>query len=179
MGECLDIIRNMVLLIILILAAYDDLRYGKIRNAIILPAVLNGIIIEIIQSPYKGLLSEAKALSVMFAIAFVLYLIGFIGVGDGKLLLAVAALKGLPFSLGVTIYAILICALINVYYIIKNKSFSESWKRFADNIKGMFLSLKLNKSEAKVNLPAVFALAVFIGTAVEWVVPFIDTLFIR
>lgn len=175
----MDIIRNIILFIILILAAYDDLRYGKIRNAITLPATLNGVIIEIIQTSYKGLLTEAKALSVMFAIVFLLYLFGFIGAGDGKLLLAITALKGLPFSLGVTIYAILIGALISVYYNLKDKSFSDSWKRFVNNIKEIFLTMKINKTTEKAKIPVKFAIAIFIGTAVEWVVPFIDTMFKR
>jgi prepilin peptidase CpaA len=115
----------------------------------------------------------------MFAIVFLLYLFGFIGAGDGKLLLAITALKGLPFSLGVTIYAILIGALISVYYNLKDKSFSDSWKRFVNNIKEIFLTMKINKTTEKAKIPVKFAIAIFIGTAVEWVVPFIDTMFKR
>lgn len=162
------IVRYILLIILLSIALYDDIKRGKISNKITISALILGIILSLFHSSFSDIGKIIKELLFMFVIVFILYVLRFIGAGDAKLLLAIAALLDAPFAIGVTVYAILIGAIITIF-MKKDESIVDSVKRFINNIKSFFLVKKIIKDENKKAVK--FAIPVAIACCIEYVLP--------
>jgi len=171
MNNYFDIIVFCILVILLIMALYTDIREQKITNKVTVPAIVSGIILSTVQGLLPGLGKTLKDLLVMFAVVFALFALKFIGAGDGKLLLAIAALKGLSYSIGVTVYAVFIGAIMTIF-MARDKSLKISFKAFINDIKNIFLSRKITMENSKEKKAVKFAIPVSIACLIEWILPF-------
>ncbi|HNY13549.1 MAG TPA: A24 family peptidase [Candidatus Wallbacteria bacterium] len=92
---------DIILFSILFISLYTDLKSGKIYNWVTLPAMAGGLLLNFMISgqatAYAGLLNSVYGILVALIIFVLPYLIGALGGGDVKLLMAIGALKGYVF----------------------------------------------------------------------------------
>lgn len=92
----LEAIESSLLIVLLLAAAWWDLRHRRVPNALTVPFLLAGLVIASLQGPGELAIRVAWMLVVLIA-GFVLYLGRVVGGGDAKFVAAIAALKGAGF----------------------------------------------------------------------------------
>jgi len=85
---------QMLLGILVAVAAVFDIRYRRIPNWLVLAGIIVGFSWNVYSSGWTGLLRAAEGLGLGFVLYFPLYLIRARGAGDVKLLAAVGAITG-------------------------------------------------------------------------------------
>ncbi|MGI5818073.1 MAG: A24 family peptidase [Armatimonadota bacterium] len=86
--------------LLVLIAAYTDIRWGKIFNAITVPFALLGLTLNTVGGGLEGLLLSLGGIGAGFALWLVSNFLGRImGGGDIKLLMALGALMGAGFML--------------------------------------------------------------------------------
>jgi prepilin peptidase CpaA len=95
-------------------AAWCDLRYRRIPNAITLPAVLVALCLHTLTHSWTGL--GFSLAGMVAAAAFVLpgYLLGFTGAGDVKLLAAVGALLAFPAAIFAALLSLILGGVLSI-----------------------------------------------------------------
>lgn len=84
----------LLLGIVLLIAAVNDLRFQKIPNLLTYPAMIAALAYHGVNGGFEGFLFSAKGLGLGMAILFPPYLMGGMGAGDAKLMGAVGAILG-------------------------------------------------------------------------------------
>lgn len=92
---------DLVLIVVLLIAAITDYRFRKVPNIVTFPAILGGMAIAFLQGGFSVLSSSALGFFLGIALLFLPYAMGGIGAGDVKLLGAIGAIKG-PWFVFVT-----------------------------------------------------------------------------
>lgn len=85
---------QILLGILVAIAAVFDIRYRRIPNWLVLAGIIVGFSWNVYSSGWSGLLHAAEGLGLGFILYFPLYLIRARGAGDVKLLAAVGAITG-------------------------------------------------------------------------------------
>jgi prepilin peptidase CpaA len=95
------------------LAVYTDVRWGKIFNALTLPALLVGLALNSAVGGWSGALLSAEGIALGFALFVVSAFFGrILGGGDIKLLMAIGALQGPYFLAWALFYTVLVGAVL-------------------------------------------------------------------
>lgn len=92
----MEVVRTIALVGILAAAITTDVRCGKIHNWLTVPAMALGVGLSAFSGP-KVLLDSVLGLGAGLALAMILMTAFRVGGGDGKLLMAVGAIKGINF----------------------------------------------------------------------------------
>jgi prepilin peptidase CpaA len=85
---------QILLGILVAIAAVFDIRYRRIPNWLVLAGIIVGLAWNVYSSGWSGLLRASEGLGLGFILYFPLYLIRARGAGDVKLLAAVGAIAG-------------------------------------------------------------------------------------
>lgn len=83
-----------VVVVFTLVAAISDVRTKRLPNWLTVPALVCGIIFQVVTAGWAGLLTALAGFAVGFSILFVLWLIGGSGGGDVKLMGALGAWLG-------------------------------------------------------------------------------------
>ena len=87
-------IADYILIVVLGAAVFSDLKFRKVWNWLTFSAMLLGLVAAYPAKGGIGLIDSLSGLSFMLAVGLIVYLIGFIGAGDAKLLAGIGALAG-------------------------------------------------------------------------------------
>ncbi len=87
-------IADYVLIVVLVVAVYSDLRFRKVWNWLTFSAIIVGLPLAWCASGVPGLVVSLKGLGLMLLVGLVGYFTGFIGAGDSKLLAGIGSLAG-------------------------------------------------------------------------------------
>src|SRR3982751_114936 len=156
-------IRDYVLVLLVTLASLFDLRLGKIPNALTYPACIFGLGLAITTWSWNALSSSFLGLVIGFVPFFGLYLIGGLGGGDVKLMAAVGALMGYPFTLNALITSILVGGLIALLLVIWEGKLWQAVRFLAATIGRVFIpGLHREPLAARQNVP--FGVAICLGS---------------
>lgn len=153
---------NIILIILLIICAYTDLIYRKIYNFVTFPAIILGIIINIIYYGIYGLKQSVIGVIVGTFFLFVFFLLGGIGAGDIKFLAAVGSLKGWEFVIIGGLYGAVVGGIIGIIMLLVKKRFVKSIKKIY-NFFVLLITLKTPvpiPSENSIFLPYGFFLSI-------------------
>lgn len=90
-------ILDLLLIAVLLVSIYTDLRFQKIYNALIFPAAVVTLAIHLIQNNFYGLIFSLKGMLFGLGLFFIPFVLGGLGAGDVKLLALVGAVKGSEF----------------------------------------------------------------------------------
>jgi prepilin peptidase CpaA len=112
---------NLLLILLLSICVFTDLRERKIYNAVLLPFFCIGMIINILSSGLSGLEQSFLGMIVGLGILFVPYLLGGMGAGDVKLLAVIGAVKGMMFVLMAAFYMALAGGILALLVILFHK----------------------------------------------------------
>lgn len=113
---------DIILIALVLGAVYTDLRARRVPNWQTMPALVLGLGLNALVGGFDGLLSSLIAASMVLGLLLIPWLLGGLGAGDVKLLMAVGALKGSPFILWALSYAAIAGGLLAIVLIIKRKS---------------------------------------------------------
>jgi prepilin peptidase CpaA len=90
-----NIVMALLLIPLVIMISYMDIRYRRIPNKLVLAMLLSGLTINTIFGGSRGLLLSLGGLGLSFGIMLLLHLFGTMGAGDVKLFAAIGAVNGL------------------------------------------------------------------------------------
>ena len=108
---------------LLILASYQDIKTGKIKNQLNGSFALLGVALFLFE---HGFSDETwvylKEIGLIFMLCLLFFFLRFISGGDGKLFIAISTLMGFRFTIGVFTYSIILGAIVEIgLYILKKK----------------------------------------------------------
>lgn len=155
-----------ICLAVSLLAAFTDMKSRKVRNILVLPALLTGLLWNTTHGGFSGM-QDAFLGAVLPLILFPFYIIRMLGAGDIKLLMALGAWLGLNNSLSLTAFSIICGGVMALGIIMIQQNGWRRLKRLHNYLQVCFLSGKLlpyQDSEQMLTDDALpFALAVVGG----------------
>jgi len=147
-----------------IAAAYTDLRWGKIFNALTLPFALLGLTLNSIGGGWEGFLLSIEGLGLGFGLWLLSSFLGRImGGGDIKLLMAFGALQGPGFLLLTLLYGALVGGIMALVVALRRGILVKTFKSLGAS---MYLRaacgapMAVSEGAGEVRLPYAIALAV-------------------
>jgi prepilin peptidase CpaA len=156
---------NICTFLLLVLCAYWDVKCRRIPNWATLPGIALGLGLNGLFLGWHGLKTSGLGLLVGFGALLVLFVLGWMGGGDVKLMAAVGALKGYPFVVSALFYSLLVGVVIGVAMLIWNRKTLRTLKNMFYVI-GSRVSKSIPKQdidrEQTQKLP--FGLAIVLGT---------------
>ena len=157
----------IILLIILLPAVVFDYRFHKIPNVISLSGWIIGPVLYLVSDALPGVSSSVYGFLLIFAFAFPLYVLRWMGAGDVKLMAGVGAIVGIEYAPTVFMGIVISGAVIGVIMLLHSKLFKNSFQRYGAML-GVSLALKKpmyfepNEQEQKVVVP--YAIPIAVGT---------------
>ncbi|SEM94119.1 prepilin peptidase CpaA [Mesobacillus persicus] len=158
---------SFILVLVLIISFFTDIKSRKILNIITLPTIIFGIIFNIYTGGVEGFFISGKGLLVGLGLLLIPYLLGGMGAGDVKLLTAIGALMGSSFVFYSFIYSALIGGAIALVLICKQKDFWQSMKKLLFNFtffRGNLGSMVIDKNEKASRISFPYGVAIVLGT---------------
>ena len=118
-----------------------DIAGYKIKNNVVLPAIIMGLVCGTIQS---SLLDSIYGMLIPLVL-FPLYALKMLGAGDVKALCAIGAILGFKLSVMTMLLTFISGGVIALVFMLFNKNFVERFKRLFDYLKISFLTRKIEK----------------------------------
>jgi len=143
-------------------AAWCDLQYRRIPNALTLPSVVVALCLHTVTHGVPGLLLSLGGMVVAAALVLPGYALGFTGAGDVKLLAAVGALLALPAALYAALLSLVLGGLLSVLLSVWRRNLSGLLK----NTWGMGRWLAVRATGAPVAAPAASGKGIPLGVAI-------------
>lgn len=148
---------DIILYLFLAVSIFTDIKYRKIFNSITFPVIILGLGMNFIYFGIAGLKDACLGLLAGFVFLFVFYIIGWMGAGDVKFMMAVGSLKGHNFVLMGGVYGAIIAGIAAIIILLFKKRFKLAIHRI---FKGFVLFSVLKNKESlnfeddkKINLP--------------------------
>ena len=101
----------MLLVVMLAVFGYTDVKERKVYNSRVLPAFIISVIAGVLT---QGIINTITGMIVIFAITLTAFVIGIIGGGDVKLLTACGALIGVSDAVNLLRYSVMVGAVVGI-----------------------------------------------------------------
>ncbi|TDL73866.1 prepilin peptidase [Rhodococcus qingshengii] len=157
---------NIILIIVLIICLFTDIKSRKILNTVTLPAIIFGLVINIFYTGFDGFMYSGRGFLVGLSLLLVPYMLGGMGAGDVKLMAAIGALMGTSFVFYSFIYTALIGGVLAIVLIFHKRGFMNTIKSFLfkvlffrSSIGSMIIS---NDKKSSISFP--YGVAIVLGT---------------
>ncbi|MBZ4686824.1 MAG: prepilin peptidase CpaA [Clostridia bacterium] len=138
----LNILADIILLILLGLCLYTDIREGKIYNKFIFPAFVAALILALMIEGISGLKISLMGAATGLAVMILPYFLGGMGAGDVKLLMVIGALKGAEFTFQAALATFIVGGVIAAAFI----TYRRQWKQTLSRLKAFFTVLPAYKN---------------------------------
>ncbi|ADG83646.1 A24 family peptidase [Thermincola potens] len=122
-------VNDLILVLLLTVCLYTDLKERKIYNKFVFPAIVFGLLYFTYIKGGSGLIFSLKGFGLGIALLFIPFALGGFGAGDVKLLGAVGALKGPAFVFAAFVLTALAGGLIALGFLICQGRFFITLKR--------------------------------------------------
>ena len=99
------IIKIILLLCIVSVSVYTDIKENKIKNKYLLVALILGLAISLLTGGIAGIKDSFLGIIVPFILLFLFFAMRMFGAGDIKLFCTIGAIMGLNFALNNIIYS--------------------------------------------------------------------------
>lgn len=169
MNEALWI--SLALVALLTPAVVTDLRHHRIPNLLVFPFWLAAPLLHLTLSGTDAALSSLGGLVLAFALAFPLWIVGWFGAGDVKLIAAVGALTGAqlvwPMLAAVALSGAGLAALALLWKGALGRAMERIWASLALTVasrRGVYIEAQ--GEDADIRLP--YAIAIACGTSLVW-----------
>jgi prepilin peptidase CpaA len=168
----MDLLKMAILIALLLLSVYYDLRFRKIPNTLLLSAFILSLIINIYSEGISGLLLSITGLLAGIALLIIPFSMGGIGAGDVKLLGIVGTLQGIHFVLYAFLSTALWGGVISILYLWYHKQLTHILKWIGDLLKQILRTITSNGmipvslqpiKPTKLSMP--YAVPILLGTA--------------
>jgi prepilin peptidase CpaA len=124
----------VILVIVLFICLFTDIKTRKILNIVTMPTVVFGVGYNVITKGIEGVLFSGTGFLFGLGLLIIPYLLGGMGAGDVKLMGAIGALMGASFVFHSFIYTALIGGLIALLLIFRARGFMFSIKYLLSNV---------------------------------------------
>ncbi|MBM7615828.1 A24 family peptidase [Alkaliphilus hydrothermalis] len=161
---------NYGLLIILIsMSLYTDWKTNKIKNVIVYPFMVVGLILNLVVGGWIGGLQSFYGIGIPIVLLLIFYIVGAMGAGDLKLFAAIGALMGKDFVLKTMVVSFISGGFIALGLMIIRKNGRQRLKYLINYICMTIISGKINgytqiKKDRDGKFP--FAVAIFTGVMI-------------
>jgi prepilin peptidase CpaA len=125
----LDLIPAATALVGALIAAVTDVTRFKVHNLLTLPLFVTGLIYHGLTGGAHGLAGSMLSAALGFAFLVTFYAMGGVGAGDVKLLAAIGAWLGMPFTFYVFLASALAAGVYAVVLIVLWGNLRETWAR--------------------------------------------------
>jgi len=115
---------DILLLTVLLLCLYTDIKFKKIYNAVTFPAIFAAVILNLYLYGLKGGAESIKGLLAGMALLFIPFVMGGMGAGDVKLLGVVGAFKGPEFVWIAFLAMAITGGVISLALMLRSKNFA-------------------------------------------------------
>ncbi len=161
-------VENSILLTLLISCLYTDLKARKIPNKITITAIIMGIVSNTYNNGILGMAFSVKGLVVGFLLLIIPFVIGGLGGGDVKLIMAIGAIMGDYFVIQSIIYTGIVGAIIALVLMIRYKRFNKL-KKVKEYLLSTVLLQKIQTIEDEEQpLYFPYGIAITIGTLIAF-----------
>lgn len=135
------IIRILICAVFLILINITDIKGFKIKNKVVLPTIIIGLIYGLISSSFFDSIYGMLIPLVLFP----LYALKMLGAGDVKALCAIGAVLGFKISVMTMLLTFVSGGIIALGFMLFNKNFVERFKNLFNYLKMSFFMKKIDK----------------------------------
>ncbi|MCF8010969.1 MAG: prepilin peptidase [Clostridiales bacterium] len=165
---------NILLLIVIIISLYTDLRSNKIYNKVVMPGVVLALGYHLLNSGLSGLLWSTQGMLLGMGLLIIPFVLGGMGAGDVKLLGFVGACGGPGFVWVAFLATALAGGVLALFVLFKNKQLisrlKTAWYTFLS-----FLGLAprvnvLGTIEARDTITFPYGIAITAGTLIAYLV---------
>ena len=162
-------IRILVLAVFLVLINMSDIKGYKIKNKIVFPTVIAGLVIGIITSAFLDSLYGMLIPLVLFP----LYALRMLGAGDVKALCAVGAIVGFDMSVKTMLLSFIAGGVIAFVFMLCNRNFKERFGNLFRYIKMCIITRSLSSYDFGGTEKSYFrfSYAITAGTILAYIVP--------
>lgn len=122
----MELLAKIILVVLLVLSVYFDLRIRKIPNKITAPAALTGIVLGLILSGIDGLVFSGSGLLFGLLVFIIPYMLGGMGAGDVKLMAAIGALMGWEFTLRAALGTAVVGGVMVILYMLYKRQLGST-----------------------------------------------------
>jgi prepilin peptidase CpaA len=133
----------VLLFMFLFVALYSDTKMRKIKNNLIITFVFSGILINIGEQGWAGLLLSLKGIVLPIFLLILFFKLKMLGAGDIKLFSGIGAYMGPVFLLEAMLYSFLAGGIIATFLIIIRKNARQRFTYLFTYIKTCFISFSL------------------------------------
>jgi len=155
-------IPNAILIIVLVVSLFTDLKERKILNAVTVPAAIVGLCYNCATGGLAGVKFALSGLLVGMGILLIPFLMGGIGAGDVKLLGVVGAVKGPAFVVNAGICSAVAGGILVLVLLVCRGSLLEVLRNTAYGLATLGGSFLTNGSMTGGSFP--YGVAIFVGT---------------
>ncbi len=135
------IIRILICAVFLVLINISDIKGFKIKNKVVLPTIITGLIYGLICNSF---LDSVYGMLIPLVL-FPLYALKMLGAGDVKALCAIGAVLGFKLSVMTMLLTFVSGGVIALGFMLFNKNFVERFKNLFNYLKVSFFMRKMDK----------------------------------
>lgn len=161
------IIKILLLLCIVSISAYTDIKENKIKNKYLLVALILGLAISLLTSGIAGIKDSILGIIVPFILLFLFFAMRMFGAGDIKLFCTIGAIMGLNFALNNIIYSFFLAGILVILKIIFTGQLFKITKELYYYFKAMFLNRTIIEFQKIEENRFPFGIAIFLGTIMQ------------
>ncbi|MDT1957321.1 hypothetical protein CKN73_05210 [Carnobacterium divergens] len=114
---------TVLLLVVVLVAFYYDIRFNIIPNKLIIIGLPLGLINSVLVAGIEGLITSVLGFLISGGIMMILYIFKALAAGDVKLFAVIGAIMGLEFVLYCMMYTILIGGLLAIIILVVTRTF--------------------------------------------------------
>lgn len=118
---------GVIVLVAVLAAAVTDLWKFKVYNWLTLPLLLSGLIYQACTGGLSGLAGSLGGVLLGFGVLLPFFLLGGMGAGDVKLMAAVGAWAGAPFTFGLFLISSLATGVYASSLIVLGRTWRQGW----------------------------------------------------
>ncbi len=120
----------MITAVILLRAAYTDLKWGKVKNTLILCGLLSGVILRIIFGFPDGVTDWILAVILPVAVGWILFRIRAVGAGDIKLFCVIGAINGCEILGRTFVVSLILAGAYGLYELGRRRQIAAAFSDF-------------------------------------------------
>lgn len=165
------LIKYILIVSLVSICLYTDIKYKKVKNKVLMPFALLGLMINLGVYGMSGVRNSVIAALIPFLILFLLYALRTLGAGDVKLFCVIGILGGENFIINNMLYSFVASGILSLFIIIRRKNFIKRIKYFFNYFVCLILSRKFvpysdfNEHTSRDKFQFVYG--IFIGTIMQ------------
>ena len=166
------IIKIVLLVLIISISAYTDIKENKIKNKYLLIVFILGLAISLLTGGIAGIKDSLLGIIVPFILLFLFFAMRMVGAGDIKLFCTIGSIMGLNFVINNIMYTVFSTGIVIIVKLIISKQLFKMIKGIYFFFCAMILGKSLIEFPRIENNRFPFAVSIFIGTIIQLILKY-------